>query len=104
MDRRPDRFSWEEEQLIGVIGERIIWEQLRLDKRQRIEDENYRRKESVTILSHNLRPPLSSILDITGSLAAHSGLDEQTSKGLLYIRRTGEHMLHLVDEILKLAG
>jgi signal transduction histidine kinase/CheY-like chemotaxis protein len=54
-------------------------------------------------MSHELRTPLNSVLGYAQILARAPGITPSTRRGLDAIRRSGDHLLQLINEILDLA-
>jgi signal transduction histidine kinase len=54
-------------------------------------------------ISHDLRTPLAGILGFAQLLQADQGLNGQQRRGVDTIRRSGEHLLALINDILDLA-
>lgn len=54
-------------------------------------------------MSHELRTPLNSVLGYAQILTRAPGLTSGTRRGLDAIRRSGDHLLQLINEILDLA-
>ncbi|MBK4737053.1 hybrid sensor histidine kinase/response regulator [Noviherbaspirillum pedocola] len=57
----------------------------------------------VTGMSHELRTPLNSILGYAQILQADPGMPEHRRDALGVIRRSGEHLLSLIDDMLDIA-
>ncbi len=54
-------------------------------------------------MSHELRTPLNSILGYAQILERMSGLPAQAKDGALVVRKSGEHLLTLINDVLDLA-
>jgi signal transduction histidine kinase/DNA-binding NarL/FixJ family response regulator len=54
-------------------------------------------------MSHELRTPLNAILGFGRNLARAQGLTEEQRKEVEIIRRSGDHLLEMINEILSLA-
>ena len=54
-------------------------------------------------MSHELRTPLNAVLGYAQILQREPGLNERATTGLATIRRSGEHLLALINSVLDLA-
>jgi signal transduction histidine kinase/CheY-like chemotaxis protein len=54
-------------------------------------------------MSHELRTPLNGVIGYSQLLVAEQGLSEVQRRRLGVIQRSGEHLLHLINEVLDLA-
>ncbi len=54
-------------------------------------------------MSHELRTPLNAILGFAGLLKKSKNLDNQEKKNLDVIKRSGNHLLNIINEILELS-
>ncbi|MCP4687211.1 MAG: PAS domain S-box protein, partial [Desulfobacterales bacterium] len=64
---------------------------------------NRAKSEFLANMSHELRTPLNAILGFSQLLAQCSNLDPDQKRSLGAIRRAGEHLLTLIDQVLDLA-
>ncbi|MGB3201292.1 MAG: ATP-binding protein, partial [Nodosilinea sp.] len=75
--------------------------------RQRAEEAatiaNRAKSEFLANMSHELRTPLNGILGYSQVLRKNQSLTEQQQKGLDVIRRCGEYLLTLINDVLDLA-
>lgn len=76
-------------------------EQLKLAKTE-AENANLSKSEFLSRMSHELRTPLNSILGFA-QLMEMDELDPSLSKGVQHIRKSGKHLLKLINEILDLS-
>jgi len=91
------------EQLSEEIARRkAIQEQLAAAKLA-AESANQAKSIFISQMSHELRTPLNGILGYTQLLKRGERLSEQQRDGLDVIERSGEHLLHLVNDLLDLA-
>lgn len=85
-----------------------------ITERKRSEAELRRAKEAAEVaskakseflanMSHEIRTPLTSILGYADMLVEAGGLDAAVTDGLTVIRRNGEHLLELINDILDLS-
>jgi signal transduction histidine kinase len=94
----------------GVLGSvliaRDITEIKRLEEeakgRQRFEDLSRARSAFIATMSHELRGPLNAILGFSEALEEewHGPLNERQEQHVALIRESGEHLLHLINDIL----
>lgn len=74
-------------------------EQLQL-ARQVAEDANRAKTEFLANVSHEIRTPMSTILGFTEVLLDRTQNDQQRSECIDAIRRSGQHLMRIVDDIL----
>ena len=70
--------------------------------RTRAEDANHAKSEFLSRVSHELRTPLNAILGF-GQLLEMSDVDEQQRRNLGHVRRGGEHLLDLINDLIDLS-
>ncbi|GAA5524995.1 sensor histidine kinase RcsC [Microbulbifer aestuariivivens] len=70
---------------------------------QRLRSENAHRAGLLFSLSHELRTPLNAILGYSQMVELDPTLNTDQRKRLMEIRRAGQHLLHLVGDVLELA-
>jgi PAS domain S-box-containing protein len=97
----------EQDQVVGVVLVfRDITERQRsaaARQAQRVAEEANRAKsEFLSRMSHELRPPLNSILGFAQLLDLEGGTPEQR-ESIHYILRGGRHLLELINEVLDIA-
>ncbi|WP_444932130.1 ATP-binding protein [Microbulbifer sp. SSSA002] len=66
-------------------------------------EENAHRADLLFSLSHELRTPLNAILGYSQIVELDQSLDTGQRQRLAEIRRAGQHLLHLVGDVLELA-
>ena len=64
---------------------------------------NHAKSDFLSSMSHELRTPLNGILGYTQILVKSSNLSAKEREGLNIIRRSGEHLLTLINDTLDLA-
>ncbi len=67
------------------------------------ERENHAKSEFIANMSHELRTPLNAILGFTQIMSYDTSLSVEHQQNLAIINRAGEHLLHLINEILELS-
>ncbi len=79
--------------------------QTTLQELKELEQSSRLRTDFFTIMAHELRTPLNSIISLTDVLISDSetNLSQEKSKQLAAIRRNGEALLNLINNILDLA-
>jgi len=97
-----------EEELIARVrnlinGKQFYMESLR--QRQRAESADTAKSQFIAHMSHELRTPLNSILGFTQLLMMDPELPlaENQKKDMNEIKNAGEHLLHLIDDILDIS-
>lgn len=71
-----------------------------LDAKQQAESANRTKSEFLANISHDLRTPLNGILGYAQILSRDTSLDEQTRNAVSIIRKSGNHLLNLINDIL----
>ena len=64
---------------------------------------NRAKSEFLANISHELRTPLNAILGFGRNLARAQNLTPKHNKEVDIIRRSGDHLLEMIDEILSLS-
>src|SRR6185503_7814676 len=64
---------------------------------------NKAKSDFLASMSHELRTPLNGILGYAQLLERAPELSPKSCNGVQIIRKSGEHLLHLVNEVLDLA-
>lgn len=78
--------------------------QLRLEAElEQLREENRARAELLSSLSHELRTPLNAILGFSQKADSDRSLNPDQRAHLGEIRKAGQHLLHLVGDVLDLA-
>ncbi len=85
--------------LIQDISDRKRVEEELLASKQAAEEANKSKDEFLSVMSHELRTPLNPIIGFV-DLLMFSGQNEEQMKMLHSIRRSGEHLLALITDIL----
>ena len=79
-------------------------EQLRQEEElQRLRVESLGRSELLSSLSHELRTPLNAILGYSQMVEMDRSLNPDQRQRMLEIRKAGQHLLHLIGDVLDLA-
>jgi len=97
-----------EEELIARVRNLINGKQFYIEsvkQRQRAELADTAKSEFVSHMSHELRTPLNAILGFTQLLMTDPSLPLVTSqqRDMTEIKNAGEHLLHLIDDILDIS-
>jgi PAS domain S-box-containing protein len=98
----------DEGRIVGIVGiSRDIGELRRVQElrvaKERAEAANEGKSRFLANMSHELRTPLNAVLGYAQILMRDDTLSEPQRQGLATIRRSGEHLLALIDDILDLA-
>ena len=73
-------------------------------ERTRRSDEANRAKSAfLANMSHELRTPLNAILGFTGIISKKKGLPEEIAEQLAIVRKSGEYLLLLINDVLDLS-
>ncbi|WP_170982874.1 hybrid sensor histidine kinase/response regulator [Dyadobacter frigoris] len=67
------------------------------------EKANHAKSEFLANMSHELRTPLNGILGFAQVLQREPALTTSQEKGLTVIRKSGEHLLNLINEVLDIS-
>ncbi len=103
VDSHPRRWTEREVEILTTLAESVMAEiQLRVTARE-LEQAAREREEVLSIVSHDLRNPLGSVV-AASELLDHPGLpDDQRNRQVEIIRRAGQRMLRLTNDLLDLA-
>ncbi|MDH5707697.1 MAG: ATP-binding protein [Hylemonella sp.] len=85
------------------ITERKQAQEALLEARDAAEAANRAKSEFLASMSHELRTPLNAILGFSQLFAMDATLSEDSQGNALEIRRAGEHLLALVNDLIDLA-
>lgn len=88
--------------VVDITHTKQVEEELRLSK-EAAEHANQAKSIFLANMSHELRTPLNAILGYTQILAWDESLNEQQLEGVNIIRRSGEYLLTLINDILDLS-
>ncbi len=88
--------------VVDITHTKQVEEELRLSK-EAAEHANQAKSTFLANMSHELRTPLNAILGYTQILAWDENLNEQQVEGINIIRRSGEYLLTLINDILDLS-
>jgi PAS domain S-box-containing protein len=86
---------------VDITERKEIEEKLEKARKEAIKA-NYAKSEFLSRMSHELRTPLNSILGFA-QLLELGQLNESQSRGIMYILKSGRHLLSLINEVLDLA-
>jgi len=104
-------YSYEEKQQIIQTGRELALAYHRLEQteaelkkaKQAAEHASHAKSEFLASLSHELRTPLNAISGYTQILINHPSVTQFQSERLNIIRKSTEHILYLINDILDLA-
>jgi len=74
-----------------------------LDLKRQVEDANRAKVVFLASMSHEIRTPMNAVLGVTQFMLQEAGLTEHIKRNLTDIRRSGESLLSMVDNVLDLA-
>ncbi|NJD07255.1 MAG: response regulator [Methylococcaceae bacterium] len=90
--------------MISGVAEAMLRANARARKAQELaEAANKAKSVFLASMSHELRTPLNAILGFSGLLRTEVGLSQEQRQALDLINRAGEHLLHLIDDVLDVA-
>ncbi|NRF68463.1 response regulator [Aquincola sp. S2] len=73
------------------------------EAKERAEEASRAKSQFLASMSHELRTPLNAILGYAQILQMDEALDARQHRAVDAVRDSGEHLLHLIDDILDLA-
>ncbi|MCP4104870.1 MAG: hypothetical protein GY749_04935, partial [Desulfobacteraceae bacterium] len=96
-----------QEHLEGLVEERTRElsesnKQLEVAK-EKAETANHAKSTFLANMSHELRTPLNAILGFSRMLGLSANLASEEKKNLTVIRRSGEHLLNLINDVLEMS-
>ena len=101
---RRDRRLHEANEALSFANQNLHEKTDALEKaRHRAETANQAKSRFLASMSHELRTPLNGILGYAQILNRSKDLNEKHHNGVNIIRRSGEHLLGLINEVLDLA-
>ncbi|MBN8616897.1 MAG: PAS domain S-box protein [Deltaproteobacteria bacterium] len=71
--------------------------------KQQAEDANAAKTEFLRSMSHELRTPLNAVLGFTQLIQRDASVGERPRRLVEHVRKGGEHLLRLIDDVLDLA-
>ena len=93
-------------EILGVtrdIRERKRAEEELRQARDAAEAANRAKSQFLANMSHELRTPLNAILGFSELMAHDAGLTADQQENLAIINRSGDHLLHLINDVLDMA-
>jgi PAS domain S-box-containing protein len=87
----------EEEEKIGELQKKLIF------STEEAEKANLAKTAFLATMSHEIRTPLGAILGFSEILQRTDQTPQERTKAIDIVKRNGEHLSHLVDEILDLS-
>lgn len=89
--------------LTDITARKRLEDELRL-ARSAAESASNAKSEFLARMSHELRTPLNAILGYAQLMEGHSDLDDRKRQEVGSMRRAGEHLLTLINDLLDLAS
>jgi signal transduction histidine kinase/CheY-like chemotaxis protein len=90
--------------LISAIAEAMVRARKRAWRaQQQAESANKAKSVFLANMSHELRTPLNAILGFSGLLRNEAGISERQRQTLDLIKRSGEHLLDLINDVLDMS-
>lgn len=97
---RLRRATQERQRLEALVARRT--EEL-AEARDKAEQANRAKSAFLASMSHELRTPLNGVIGYSQLLDRDQGLNTEQRRGLQIIRRSGEHLLRMINDVLDLA-
>jgi PAS domain S-box-containing protein len=85
------------------VTEQVKAQHALIKAREEAENANRAKTEFLSSMSHELRTPMNAILGFSQLLEIDPTLDRKQSESISEIRRAGNHLLQLINEVLDLA-
>jgi two-component system, sensor histidine kinase len=84
---------------------RLLKEQVdELNKlRQQSESANIAKSQFLANMSHEIRTPLAAVMSFAEMIATNRYFDDEKEELITMIKKNGEHLLHLIDDILDIS-
>jgi len=109
-----DRSYWFTASISPLPNKSVIWVARDISDRKQVEaamqqatnaadSANRAKSEFLTNMSHELRTPLNAILGFSQVLKNDNTLSHTQQEQLLIIRRSGEHLLKLINDVLEMS-
>ena len=89
--------------IIRNVSYRRIAENKLIDEKIKAEKANSEKSQFLSNMSHELRTPMNAILGFGQLLTMNDELDEEAKKWASEIIHAGDHLLHLINEVLDLS-
>ncbi len=106
---RCEHYHSKDGEIIGSIGsvlditDRKLTENALLEAKNRAESANVAKSSFIANMNHELRTPLNAILGFSKKILNDSELKKEHKKDLETICNSGEHLLHLISDILDMS-
>jgi PAS domain S-box-containing protein len=85
------------------VTQQVRSQQALIKAREEAERANRAKTEFLSSMSHELRTPMNAILGFSQLLETDERLDPALREGIIEIRKAGNHLLYLINEVLDLA-
>jgi len=89
--------------LFQDITDKVQAREALIQSRQAAETANRAKSVFLAHMSHELRTPLNAIMGFSELMAGDASISEEIRDNLRIINRSGEHLLHIINDVLALA-
>jgi len=89
--------------LLQDVTDKVRAREALIQSRKAAETANRAKSVFIAHMSHELRTPLNAIMGFSELMAGDASISAEIRANLLIINRSGEHLLHIINDVLALA-